>query len=411
MWGFPVDEIRKEIGPYEDCPLPNHPELRRYAAAFEVHKQFAIILDDQMRLVYMTSDLRMSWGDHAGQGLASLALGEHLFSEAAASAARRHRFGINTPELWREYFLGIGPFLLGHTEGAEKALQSEIDPALHDLIPGLDPIDSSIVEVPGKAAGSVGVSNGSYVIMLLRDASGKVCGVLALLMVAAGMNTLSGLAFSLEMPLVHRMEPMRRAGQRPAALLFADLERSTALAARLGPAEYFRLGRRLVRAADQCSADACGLVGRHVGDGVVAFFAAENFASGSDAALASILATRNLRQAMVEIAKRSGLKSDEVVMRFGLHWGSTIFMGRITTVARTEVTALGDEVNEAARIEACASGGRTLASKSLIDQLDEKAMLDLGLDWDQLKFARLGNLETATAKARRDAPDIAVCEV
>ncbi len=406
-----MDEIRKEIGPYADCPLPKHPELRRYAAAFETNKQMAILLDDQMRLVYMTSDLRTSWGDHAGQGLATLALGEHLFSTAAASAARRHRFGLNTLELWREYFLSIGPFLLGHTEGAVTTLKSEIDPALHDLIPGLEPIDSPVAEVPGKAAGSVGVSNGSYVIMLLRDASGKMCGVLSLLMLAAGMNTLSGLAFSLDIPLVHRMEPMRKAGQRPAALLFADLERSPALAARLGPAEYFRLGRRLVRAADQCVADACGLVGRHVGDGVVAFFAAESFASGSAAAQASILATRNLREAVGEIAGRSGLTPDEVVMRFGLHWGSSIYMGRITTVARTEVTALGDEVNEAARIEACATGGRTLASKALIDQLDDKTMRELGLDWDQLKFARLGDLETATAKARRDAPDIAVCEV
>jgi len=34
------------------------------------------------------------------------------------------------------------------------------------------------------------------------------------------------------------------------------------------------------------------------------------------------------------------------------------------------VTALGDEVNEAARIEACASGGRMLASKNPIERLD-----------------------------------------
>jgi hypothetical protein len=38
-------------------------------------------------------------------------------------------------------------------------------------------------------------------------------------------------------------------------------------------------------------------------------------------------------------------------------------------VVRSEVTALGEEVNEAARIEACASGGRALASKALIERL------------------------------------------
>ena len=58
------------------------------------------------------------------------------------------------------------------------------------------------------------------------------------------------------------------------------------------------------------------------------------------------------------------------MLRFGLHWGSTLFVGNITTAGRTEVTALGDEVNEAARIEACATGGLALASKSLIERLN-----------------------------------------
>jgi hypothetical protein len=42
----------------------------------------------------------------------------------------------------------------------------------------------------------------------------------------------------------------------------------------------------------------------------------------------------------------------------------------LITAGRSEVTALGDEVNEAARIEACATGGRALAAKSLIERLE-----------------------------------------
>jgi hypothetical protein len=42
--------------------------------------------------------------------------------------------------------------------------------------------------------------------------------------------------------------------------------------------------RRLVRAADQCVIDAGGLVGRHGGDGVVAFFLAEIAGTESAAA-------------------------------------------------------------------------------------------------------------------------------
>lgn len=111
------------------------------------------------------------------------------------------------------------------------------------------------------------------------------------------------------------------------------------------------------------------------------------------------------------VAVGSGLRSEDVVMRMGLHWGSTLYVGNITTRGRTEVTALGDEVNEAARIEACASGGRALASKDLIERLDAKDAAILEIDPDRLTYTTLGDLETATDKARRDAPAIPVCDV
>jgi len=81
------------------------------------------------------------------------------------------------------------------------------------------------------------------------------------------------------------------------------------------------------------------------------------------------------------------------------------------TGGRSEVTALGDEVNEAARIEACATGGRALASKALIERLDPGAAAALGLDPDHVTYIPLAGLSTATEKARRGAPAIAVCEV
>ena len=98
-------------------------------------------------------------------------------------------------------------------------------------------------------------------------------------------------------------------------------------------------------------------------------------------------------------------------MRFGLHWGSTVYVGQITTIGRSEVTALGDEVNEAARIEACASGGRMLASKSLIERLVPEDAAALGIDPEHVMYTPVSDLSTATEKARRDAPAIAVCEV
>jgi class 3 adenylate cyclase len=109
------------------------------------------------------------------------------------------------------------------------------------------------------------------------------------------------------------------------------------------------------------------------------------------------------------VATRSNLAAEEVVLRFGLHWGSTLYVGQIATSGRTEVTALGDEVNETARIEACATGGRALASKVLVERLSRDDAADLGLDPDRVTYAPLADLATATEKARRDAPAIAVC--
>ena len=75
------------------------------------------------------------------------------------------------------------------------------------------------------------------------------------------------------------------------------------------------------------------------------------------------------------------------------------------------VTALGDEVNEAARIEACATGGLALASKALVERLDPGDAAALDLDPDHITYTALADLDGATEKARRDAPAIAVCEI
>jgi class 3 adenylate cyclase len=45
-------------------------------------------------------------------------------------------------------------------------------------------------------------------------------------------------------------------------------------------------------------------------------------------------------------------------------------MGQVVTGGRLGVTALGDEVNECARMKQTATGGALLASKALIERLD-----------------------------------------
>lgn len=76
-----------------------------------------------------------------------------------------------------------------------------------------------------------------------------------------------------------------------------------------------------------------------------------------------------------------------------------------------EVTALRDEVNEAARIEAFAAGGRALASKALLERQNADDAAALDLDPNTVSYTQLADLDTATEKARRDAPAIAVCDI
>lgn len=62
-------------------------------------------------------------------------------------------------------------------------------------------------------------------------------------------------------------------------------------------------------------------MGRHVGDGVVAFFLAETSGSKSAAARACITAMRGPRAAMGDVADASEVDPDDLTLRFGLHWG------------------------------------------------------------------------------------------
>jgi class 3 adenylate cyclase len=379
------------------------------AVALNESRAWAHVVDRDWRCVYMTDDVRLSLGSLLG--MVPVPLGRHYFGpETIESAVYGGVFTVETTG--REAVAGLGPWLLADTPGGRDELREVLHPALHDLIDAIEPDDRSIVRSFAAHAWYTGASVGLLATAWrVRDADGRLAGTVIQTIPAAGMALLGTLAGAGDARHFARMQSVAKAGRRPAAILFADLEASSPLARRLSTASYFALGRRLTRAADQCVIDAGGLVGRHVGDGIAAFFLAMNAGSESAAARACITAARSLRTAVADVAARSDLQPGDVVLRFGLHWGSTLYVGQIATSGRSEVTALGDEVNEAARIESCATGGRALASKDLVERLEADDAATLDLDPDRVTYIALGELSTATAKARRDAPAIAVCEV
>lgn len=394
------------IGVNEPCPLPEHPVLAEVATALSESGEWGWIFDREWNLLYMTDEQRLSLA--LGAEMVSMVVGEHIFGPAVVREVSEKW---NMGGTWSHFFTLWGGIVMADLPGGREELRSRVDDSLKPVVDDLHPEPLVAATARPVGTGTGGEHFASVRAMRIRDDSGTVCGTAVTWKPAAGMDVIGTMALERDLAHIERLRSLARAERRPAAILFADLERSSLLSRSLSTASYFTLGRRMVRATDQCIVDAGGLAGTHVGDGVVAFFPAELFASVSDAARACICAARSVRAAMPGVAARSDIAPDDLVMRFGLHWGSTIYIGNISTAARGEVTALGDEVNEAARIEACATGGRMLASKALIERLEEPDAALVDVDPNRLSYTLLADLASATDKARRDAPAIAVCEL
>ena len=146
---------------------------------------------------------------------------------------------------------------------------------------------------------------------------------------------------------------------------------------------------------------------------MTAFFLCDDLGSDSAAAGASIRAARKITEAAARAAKEVGdetglIESADCHVNVGLHWGGALYMGQLVTGGRLEVTALGDRVNEAARIQESARDGEVLASKSLLEHLSDEDAAALGLDPDGVIYRTVGELDSATEKAVRDAGGIPV---
>ena len=393
------------------CPLPDDPLLAEMASSLRDAGHWAEIVDADWRIVYTTDELRLAQGFMVER--VPLTVGLHMFGEECISAQERSRVGGKVVDVYREVLAVIGGWVLADTPGGREALRRIVDPRLGDVVDQLVATDRTVAS--SSVHGGIGIGGSRPALDLtvtrIRDVDGRLAGTVVIQKPHLSMSVLATLGAMGDPEHFDRMQSVASAGRRPAAILFADLEGSSSLARRLSTERYFALGRRMIRAADRCVVEAGGITGRHVGDGVVAFFIAENLGSESRAAAGAVSAARALTEAMTDVALRSDLAPEDLEMRFGLHWGSTMYIGLISSVGRTEVTALGDEVNECARIEACATGGRILASKSLIERLSPDAGAALGLDTNRVAYTQLGELSTATDKARRDAPSIAVCEL
>ena len=189
------------------------------------------------------------------------------------------------------------------------------------------------------------LSDLGFLELRINDDEGTFLGVVRLVRTTLPESLLTRLGRG-DQRLFERMDRVSEPGRRPAGILFADLEASGVLSRRLSSRAYFDLISGLTDLIDSCVVERDGIVGKHAGDGGSALFLAADFGgSESAAARAAIEAARAIRDGAAQL----GPGDVPVQVNVGVHWGATLMVGQVATRGRLEVTALGDQMNEAAR--------------------------------------------------------------
>ena len=381
----------------EDLPQP----LDDVAGNLEDTGWAAEVCDPDWRLVYVTSQLREILGS---KNDAELAIGRHILEVRGTPFWQ----SIIDPDRSGQWVAENVPQMLADDPSVRDRLLTMVKPHVRPIVETAEPAPvgtwTSVIRLR-----SVGASLG--LIRYFGVRARRPDGTPAATLYIYGSNLPAGLlAMVTRGRLTHfeRMARLVEPGRRAAAILFADIQASGTLSRRLPSSTYFDFIRAFSTASDEATIDGGGIVGDHAGDGMTAFFVVDDFGSASRAVRAAIEVGRRLQAGITRAGSAVGLAQDEVRLRVGAHWGGTLYMGQVITGGRLEVTALGDEVNECARMEQTATGGALLASKALIERLDPDDAAAVGIEPSRMAYRALGDLDAADEKTIRDAGPIAV---
>lgn len=171
----------------------------------------------------------------------------------------------------------------------------------------------------------------------------------------------------------YRRQPQAHGGERYVAILFCDLRGFTSISEGRLPYDVVFLLNRYFRATGQAVQAAGGRLDKFIGDGVMAIFGLDQepevaCRQALDAARRMALALDDLNEAL------SGDLDQPLRIGIGLHAGPTI-VGEMGYERATSLTAIGDTVNIASRLEALTKeyAVELVVSQELVD----RAGLDL----------------------------------
>ena len=154
------------------------------------------------------------------------------------------------------------------------------------------------------------------------------------------------------------------------SMLFADIRGSTALSEKMSPTEFSQLINRFYTASTKLIIEEDGLVEKLAGDSVAAFWGA-GFA-GPDYVQRTIKVAQNLLRIM---------ERQKIPVGVGVHSGVAYFGAMGAAEGLTEMSAIGDEVNLAARLASKAAAGEIIVS--------EQALKEAGIDGGALELRSL----------------------
>ena len=154
------------------------------------------------------------------------------------------------------------------------------------------------------------------------------------------------------------------------SMLFADVRGSTALSEKMNPTEFSRLINRFYTRSTKVIIEEDGLVEKLAGDAVVAFWGA-GFA-GPNYVERTLKVAQNLSRIMAR---------QKIPVGIGVHTGIAYFGAMGTADGLTEISAIGDEVNTAARLASKAAAGEIIVS--------EQALKAAGIDSSDLESRSL----------------------
>ncbi len=156
----------------------------------------------------------------------------------------------------------------------------------------------------------------------------------------------------------------------PMSMLFIDIRGSTELSEHMNATEYSHLINRFYSETTKLINDEDGLVEKLAGDSVAAFWGA-GFAG-----------PRYVQRTLAVAQKMSrAMEGHKIPVGISVHAGQAYFGALGTTDGQMDFTAIGDEVNLAARLAAQAAAGEIIVS--------EEALKEAEADGSQLEMRSL----------------------